>query len=182
MASLGRRQEAEGFDEQGHLVFILQDVPSEQRFGGRFARRKAGTDTLEQERLHEPRSSGTVLEGRSKVFRYLIRQIKGQVREQTQSRKAHASVDVGGSLRIRMDVNGDLFQQASLFECPAVAQDGVADDRVVFSVIAWFQCLQESLLLKEPKRTETPVGEEDVVRNTELQPQVCEGRFFITRW
>src|SRR5215510_14940673 len=103
MTGLGRRQGAEGFDEQGYLVFILQGVPSEQRFGGRFARRKAGTDALEQERLHEPSSSGTMLKGRSKVFRCLICQIKGQVREQTQSRKAHASVGVGGLLRIGLD-------------------------------------------------------------------------------
>src|SRR5712691_10299759 len=168
MAGLGRRQGAEGFDEYGHLVFVLQNLPSEQLFGGRFARSKAGTDTLEQERLHEPRSSGTVLEGRSKVFRCLICQVKGMVGEQTQSRKAHASVGVGGLLRIRVDVDGDLFQQAGVFERPATAQDGMADDRVVFPVIAWFQRLQESLLLKEPKRTEAPVGEEDVVGNAEL--------------
>ena len=156
MAGLGRRQGTEGFDEQGHLVFILQDVPSEQRFGGRFARRKAGTDALEQERLHEPRSSGTVLEGRSKVFRCLIRQIKGQVREQTQSRKAHASIGVGGLLRIRMDVDGDLFQQAGVFERPAVAQDGVADDRVVFPVIAWFQRLQDEFAAQRTQENQNP--------------------------
>src|SRR4029450_4826463 len=151
MLGLGRRQETEGLDEQEHLVFILQDVPSEQRFRGRFARRKAGTDALEQKRLHEPRSSSTVLESHSKVFRCLICQIKGQVREQTQSRKAPASVGVGGLLRIGVDVNGNLFQQASLFECPAVAQDGVADNRVMLPVIAWFQRLQEGLSLKEPR-------------------------------
>jgi hypothetical protein len=60
-----------------------------------------------------------------------------------------------------------------------VAQDGVADDRVVFPVIAWFQCLQESLLLKEPKRTETPVGEEggihlrrDTIRSQPLSAMI----------
>src|SRR5215510_11283529 len=110
MTGLGWRQEAEGLDEQGHLVFILQDVPSEERFSGRFTRRKAGTDALEQERLHEPRSSGTVLEGCGKVFRCLIRQIKGQVREQTQPRKTHTSVGVCGLLRIWVDVDGDLVQ------------------------------------------------------------------------
>src|SRR5712691_883361 len=153
MAGLGWRQGAEGFDEYGHLVFILQDVTLKQLFGSRFARRKAGTDALEQERLHEPPSSGTVLEGRGKVFRCLIRQVKGQVGEQTQPRKAHASVGVGGLLRIRVDVDGDLVQQASLFERPAATQDGMADDRVVFPVIAWFQRVQDSLLFKEPKRT-----------------------------
>src|SRR5439155_282755 len=98
----------------------------------------------------------------------------------TQSRKAHASIGVGGLLRIRMDVDGDLVQQAGVFERPTVAQDGVADDRVMLPVIAWFQRLQDGLLLKEPKRTDAPVGEEDIVEDTELQPQTGEGRFLIT--
>ena len=92
-----------------------------------------------------------MLEGRGKVFRCLIRQVKGKIREQTQPRKAHASVGVGGLLRIWVDVDGNLVQQAGVFERPAVAQDGMADDRVVFPIIAWFQRLQDSLLLEEPQ-------------------------------
>ena len=71
-----------------------------------------------------------MLEGRGKVFRCLIRQVKGQIREQTQPRKAHTSEGVGGLLRMWVDVDGDLVQQAGVLERPTVAQDGVADDRV----------------------------------------------------
>ena len=59
-----------------------------------------------------------------------------------------------------MDGDRDLFQQAGLFERLAPAQDGVADDGVVLSVIPWRQRLQDGLLLEESERTEALVGEE----------------------
>ena len=78
-----------------------------------------------------------------------------------------------------MDVDGDLFQQAGLFERLAAAQDGVADDRVVFPVIPRRQRVQDGLLLEEPQRAKTSVGEEGVVGNTELQPQAGNGRLLV---
>jgi hypothetical protein len=131
----GPRQGAEGSGKPGRVVFVLQEAAAQQRFGGCFASSKAGIEALQQERLHESRGSGALLQGGSKIFCGLIRQIERVVGEQSQTHKADTRIAVGGLLGIGMDGYRDLFQQAGVFEGTAAAQDGMTEDRVVFSVI-----------------------------------------------
>ena len=56
-----------------------------------------------------------------------------------------------------MDGDGDLVEEAGLFEGLAAAQDGVADDRVVGPVIPWCQGVQNGLLLEEPQRAKPSI-------------------------
>ena len=89
------------------------------------------------------------------------------VGQQAEPRKAYAYI-VGRLLRIRVDRDGNPVQQPGLFERLAATQNGMADNRVMCSVIPWCQGVQDSLPLQESQGTKTCVGEEDVVGDTKL--------------
>jgi hypothetical protein len=160
------------------LVLVVDSFAAQEPRGGGASRGESRTDSLQEQRLHESRGSGPLLQRCREIFGRLVREIEGMIGEETEAFECDLAVGAGRSAGRGMDFYAHAFKKPEIFQCFPAAQHSVPNDWIMIPKKGRVEGLRQNLLPEEIERAEPFIGNECPQRNSAKPPSgLCHSSF-----